>query len=287
MSADNDHAEKYRNDPRSTDELLGLALAKDADRDNDDYWRPIAALQHRLPQIIERIQTLNNSSDDKSRDIAATILGQGWVGTKLISNHCAEVLLQMLAKEQSTPVLTSIIFALGHLHDSRSVEPLIGLSTHSDARVRYAVVSSLCGHDDNRSIEAMIACSSDQDRDVRNWATFGLGSQIDADSPAIRAALFARLKEADDEIRGEALVGLARRGDTRSAVALLKELNTLEPDVLRDWILIADAAEEIVAHATTSGSKEWQPVLAKLAALGIGKQDDIQAALNRCTSSPK
>ena len=286
MSVDNDDAAKYRNDPRSTDELLALALTKDADRDSDDYWHPVAALQHRLPQIVERIQTLSNSSDDKSRDTAATILGQGWVGAKLNSDHCAEILLQMLAKEQSTPVLASIIFALGHLHDSRAVEPLVGLSRHSDARVRYAVVSSLCGNDDGHSIDAMIACSSDQDRDVRNWATFGLGSQIDADSSTIREALVARLKEEEDEIRGEALVGLARRGDIRVAAALLNELNTLEADVLRDWILIAEASEEIVAHAKISGSKDWQPVLAKLAALGIGKQDEVQAAMNRCMSPP-
>jgi hypothetical protein len=284
MSAENDHASKYRNDPRSTDDLLDLALTKDADRDNDDYWHPIAALQHRLAQIIERIQTLSISGDDKSRDTAATILGQGWVGAKVASDHCAEILLQMLAKEQSNLVLPSIIFALGHLHDPRAVEPLVGLSRHSDARVRYAAVSSLCGHDDTLSIEAMITCSSDPDRDVRNWATFGLGSQIDTDTPAIRAALFARLEEKDDEIRGEALVGLACRGDTRVVAALLKELDTHQTEVLRDWILVVEAAEAVVKHATASGAKEWQPVLARLAALGIGKREELQSAMNRCAS---
>lgn len=285
MSADNDPAAKYRNDPRSTDALLGLALTKtkDADRDNDDYWHPIAALQHRLPQIIERVQDMSASDDDKSRDTAATILGQGWVGTKFASDRSAEILLRMLARERSASVLASIIFALGHLHDSRAIEPLIGLSTHSDPRVRFAVVSSLCGHDDRRSIEAMIARSSDQDQDVRNWATFGLGSQIDTDTPAIREALFARLGEKDDEIRGEAIVGLARRGDIRAATALLNELNTLEADVLRDWILTTEAAEEIVSHAKMTGSADWRPVLTKLAALGIGDQAEIQSAINRCS----
>jgi len=287
MSGDNDHAATYRNDPRSTDELLGLALTKDADRDNDDYWHPIAALQYRLPQIIERIQTLSNSSDDKSRDTAATILGQGWVGTKVATDVCAEVLLQMLAQEQSASVLTSIIFALGHLHDPRAVEPLVSLQLHSEARVRYAVVSSLGGCEEKQAIAALIERSADDDQDVRNWATFGLGSQIDTDTPAIREALIARLKEEDDEIRGEALLGLARRGDIRVVAALLKELETHKDDVLRDWILITEAADEIVTHANASASKEWQPVLAKLAALGIGKRDEIQVAINRCTSSPQ
>ena len=82
MSADNDHATKYRNDPHSTAELLGLALTKDADRDNNDYWHPIATLQHRLPQILERVQDWSDSNDEKSHATSATILLQGWVGTK-------------------------------------------------------------------------------------------------------------------------------------------------------------------------------------------------------------
>jgi hypothetical protein len=284
VSAADDHAAKYRNDPHSTDELLTDALTKDADRENEGYWHPIAALQHRLPQIIERIELLGRSDEDKSRDTAATILGQGWVATKFAPDRCAETLLQMLVKEQSTSVLVSIIFALGHLHNPHTPESLIEFSTHPDACIRYAVVSSLCGHDDSDSIEAMIARSSDSDREVRNWATFGLGSQIDTDTPAIREALVARLIEEDDEIRGEAIVGLARRGDIRSAGALLNELNTLGAEVLRDWILITEAAEEIAVHAKASGAKEWCPVLARLAALGIGEQADIQSALERCVS---
>jgi len=281
MSAETDHDSKYRDDPRSTDELIELALTKDADRNNDKYWQPIVTLQYRLPQIIDRIQNLR-SSDDKGRDTAATILGQGRVRTKYAAERCAEILLQMLAEEQSVSVLVSTIFALGHLHDSRAVGPLVELSTHADARVRYAVVSSLCGYADCRSIEVMIYRSSDQDRDVRNWATFGLGTQIDTDTPAIREALFARLEEKDDEIRGEAIVGLARRGDARVAAALLTELNTLDVDVLREWSLIIEAADEVVTHAKNSGAKEWQPVLTKLLALGIGPQDEIQSAITRC-----
>jgi HEAT repeat protein len=285
MSADNDHAAKYRNDPRSTEELLGLALTRDADRDEEGYWQPIAALQHRLPRILERVREVSSSSDEKSRATAATILGQGWVGTKFAPELCVELLLRMLAEERATSVLTSIIFALGHFHDPRAVEPLVRLQSHSEACVRHAVVSSLCGCEEEQAIAALVERSADEGRDVRNWATFGLGSQIDTDTPAIREALFARLEETDDEIRGEAIVGLARRGDIRVAAALLKEFDAHETDVLSDWILINEAAEAIVTHANASGAKEWQPILARLAALGIGRQDEIQSAMNRCASS--
>lgn len=285
MSITKDYAAEYRNDPRSTDELLGLALAKDADRDNDDYWKPVAALQHRLPQILDRIQQLSGSNDEKGRDTAATVLGQGWVGRKFASERCAEVLLAMLAVENSVSVLAAIGFALGHLHDPRAVEPLVDLSAHLDANVRYAAVSSLCGEDAPRAIAAMITCSSDQDRDVRNWAIFGLGAQIDTDTPAIREALVARLDEADDEIRGEAIVGLARRGDLRVLPPLLKELDSTEPEILTEWNLTHDAADALADHASATSPPELLAILNKLATLGIGEQSKIQAAIARCMSS--
>jgi HEAT repeat protein len=287
MSAESDHSAKYRDDPRSTDELLALALSKDADLDDEGYWQPIGVLQHRLSQILERVRALGDSQDAKNRDTAATILGQCRVATKFSSGGCADVLLAMLARERSASVLPSIIFALGQLNDPRVVEPLVNLSTHQNARVRYAVVSTLGGHDDNLAIEAMVARSADQDSDVRNWATFGLGSMVDADTPAIRTALFARLEEEDDEIRGEAIVGLARRGDVRVTRSLLQELERLRIEVLREWSLILEAAEAVVRHANVSGSTEWRPVLEKLASCGIGNQAEIQAALNQHGSPQK
>ena len=287
MNLELDTSAKYRNDPRSTDELIHLVLTLDADRDNDNYWIPIAVLQHRLPGIWERVRELGGSSDEKDRSTSATILGQGWVGTKPAAAVCADDLLRMLAREQSPSVLASIIIALGHLHDRRSVGPLADLQSHPAARVRHAVVSSLGGFEEPQAIEVLIKCSADEDRDVRDWATFGLGTQIDADTPAIREALRVRLEEGDDEIRGEALVGLARRGDIRVLPALLKEMHMHSPDVLRDWILIRDAGEAVIKQANASGLKVWQPVLNRLAELNIGNQDELQAAINRITSSSK
>jgi HEAT repeat protein len=61
------------------------------------------------------------------------------------------------------------------------------------------------------AIEALLELSRDSDVDVRNWATFALGSQIDVDTPQIREALRNRLSDSDEDTRSEALCGLARR----------------------------------------------------------------------------
>jgi len=280
VSAELDFAASFRADRRSTEELLAFALAQDADPDKDGFWEPIRALQHRLPQVLESIIALSTSRDEKSRDIAATLLGQCCIPAKFAPDHCTDILLSMLAQENADKVLPSIIFALGQLKDPRLVGPVADLRAHTDARVRLSVVSALGCHEDKRAIEALIVCSGDQDRDVRNWATFGLGSLIETDTPAIRGALFARLGEADDEIRGEAIVGLLRRGDVRAAGAMLGEIQEVDTNILRDWVLMLEAAEEVVRLAKASGAAVWRPVLERLAACRIGNQDEIQAALN-------
>ena len=285
MSANEDRAEQYRTDPRPTNELISVALTKDADADDDEFWHPVRILQHRLPQILNRIMPMSESLEEKSRDTAATILGQCSVKEKFSADICAEVLLRMMGQEQSPDVLTSVVFALGHLDDPRVVEPLARLQSHPDPRVRYAVVSSLGGYTEEKAVATLIERSNDEDRDVRNWATFGLGSLIDTDTPEIRAALFARLEEQDDEIRGEAFVGLARRRDVSVVPALLKELESNEPHVLRNWLLFSEAIEAVVNHASNSGAKDWLPILNKLVALGIGDQVAVHAAIDRCSQS--
>jgi HEAT repeat protein len=60
---------------------------------------------------------------------------------------------------------------------------------------------------------------------VRNWATFAIGQYTDLDSPDLREALLARTKDEDAEVRGEALIGLARRRDARALPLVRAELD--------------------------------------------------------------
>src|SRR5262249_24072368 len=83
-----------------------------------------------------------------------------------------------------------------------------------------------------------IELSEDEDEDVRDWATFGLGTQIDLDTPQIREALAMRLDDSG-EAQGEAMVGLARRKEERVLKPLLEALSWADPGGL-----ILEAAEE-------------------------------------------
>src|SRR4029077_14951716 len=92
--------------------------------------------------------------------------------------------------------------------------------------VRYGVVFALMGHEDRQALETLAELTRDPEAHVRDWATFALGSQAEADTPELREALVSRLADEDDDTRGEALVGLARRGDWRVLTALRRELES-------------------------------------------------------------
>ena len=162
------------------------------------------------------------------------------------------------------------------------MQTILRFQEHPEADVRFAVTHALGGLENEQAIQALIDLSADPDHDARNWATFNLGSLIDTDSSSIREALVARLDEPDDEIRGEAIVGLSRRGDARAIPALMNLFDKLSPEVLRDWILMEETAEAITAGASRIPDVKWATVLRRYRELGIGNAHEIQVALEKC-----
>jgi HEAT repeat protein len=118
----------------------------------------------------------------------------------------------------------------------------------------------------------LIDLSTDEVAKVRSWATFGLGFVARGDLPKIREALVARLKDADHETRGEAILGLAERGDTRVNFAIQHELAS---DNLGSLAL---QAIEIMP------SKSFIKLLQKWSLTNPG-DDDILRALEACKNA--
>ena len=114
------------------------------------------------------------------------------------------------------------------------------MASHASADVRYAVAWCFSNRTAAPALATLITLSRDPDAKVRDWATFGLGSLSGVDSEAITNALLERLDDPDPETRGEAMVGLAIRGDRRAEATILAALR--EPDV-ND--LVFEAAREL------------------------------------------
>src|SRR5262249_35911230 len=121
-------------------------------------------------------------------------------------------------------VVTAALYALAHLQRGGPSE-LAALTSHASADVRAALAYALGRRGDPVSLATLITLSRDEDKDTRDWATFGLGSLCDVATPQIRDALAARLGDSDEEVRGEAMLGLAKRRDERAVAAILRELS--------------------------------------------------------------
>jgi hypothetical protein len=164
----------------------------------------------------------------------------------------------MLEHEQSPEVLNSLCVALGHRRDRRAIPLLLRHNNHPDPGVRFGVVFGLLCHEDNSAISALIELSRDVDADVRDWATFGLDEQIDADTYTIRDALYERVIHDTGDIQGEAMLGLATRKDERIFGPLPARI---EADAATGYsgTLPLDAATEL-------GDPRLYPALARLRA---------------------
>lgn len=199
-------------DQRSVPELFEAALNSE---DEDLRWDAIAALHWRGSRdVFNRAAELSRSSRASERALGADILGQLGVPERTFPEESFAALLKLLS-DSDVDVLYSAILALQHTNGKQAAAHVIPFKNHPNENVRYAVAFALCGADDEGAINTLLTLAKDEDGDVRNWATFGLGHLSEADTPEIREVLAAGLQDKDEDVRYEAIIGLARRRDTR------------------------------------------------------------------------
>jgi HEAT repeat protein len=222
-------------DERSTHDLVALALGAD---DDHDQWDLIVTLHYRgSAKEFQAAADLCRSQEPRERKLGTDILGQlGWADRTFLTES-VDLLIPLL-NDPNDSVVSSAAVALGHRRDQRAILPLCALARHPDPDLRQSIAFALSSFDDPAAITAKIQLSADDDPEVRNWATFALGSLGEADSEEIREALYARSEDEDGVVRGEALVGLARRQDGRALGLVRRELAS---KIGNDLIL--DAAE--------------------------------------------
>lgn len=239
-----------------TDHLIADALALSVR--SDDYWECIAALRALGDQrTFDAAAALLTSPDSEKRCLGINVLSQIDVGASWLrqkpsnearfNREAVDLLLPMVETETDDTVLDMLFTALGHLNDPRCIGPVRAHRHHPDASVRHSVVLAMLTHEEDEAVETLIELSSDEDAHVRDWATFGLGRQVDElDSPEIRDALVARLDDPDEDTRQEAVWSLALRGDAHAMEPLLKAIID-EGDEMYDWV---DEAAIALATAT-------------------------------------
>jgi HEAT repeat protein len=225
---------------RTAWELINIVLTNNDDDSADSaYWTAMSALQQRgTIEIFEAARELCLSLCTYQQRVGCSILSQLGCPERPFASASFPLVVSVVRRTKNLETLAAALCAIGWLRDLRGVDMVLPYLDHPDSGIRYRVTHALAAlHEDQRSIGGLIHLTTDSSVEVRDWATFGLGSMTEQDTPAIRRALVARLDDCDDIVRGEALVGLANRQDER----------VLEP--LRQALEAASYGEEISDYA--------------------------------------
>lgn len=219
---------------------IAQALDAAARGDDDARWEHVISL-HRDGSRQALLEALRLSTSDlpAERQLGADVLGQlGGTDRRLYALDSIPAISKLL-HDTEPEVISSAVSALGHLRHEIDPSTLTSLVAHSSEDVRFALAIALPSCGGALAGALLIQLMEDASDDVRNWATFGLGTTLDDDSPEIREALLQRTGDSHDETRCEALVGLGARRDLRVLEPLLRELRaesvgTLAVEAARD-----------------------------------------------------
>ena len=252
-------------DALETDELIARALLLDGDDENDDeeYWAIVADLQDRGDRrTFEAVRALCLHESDEARCLGVSVLGQlGYDDGRPFLAESVPLVLALCGEGASEDLLAVCMHALGSLGDARGIEPVLAQRDHADPIVRLAVAHAAEGvagdPPDPRVLDAVIALSADADADVRDWATFSLGSLFEVDTPAVRDALFARIGDADESASAEALAGLSLRRDPRAGDEVMRRLQAAGSQPFDD----PHVEDLIVESAARLGDPRFLPAL--------------------------
>lgn len=186
--------------------------------------------------VLDAALALAADPNSLHRSRAADILGQLGSPKRHFPEECWQTLARLARHDLDPAVQAKAALSLGFTANVCSVPILQGLRRHPNSDIRYAVVRALdrFQNEDPEITTLLLELMEDPDEDVRDWATYALGSSSSDDNPVIRDALLARTTDPHDATRQEALVGLAKRADYRAIVPLIAELDHMISNALQE-----------------------------------------------------
>ena len=215
-------------DELSTEQLFVRAKAEalDEDGDPDVYWELVSALHDRLPaEVWALIAPLATDEDVRLQQLVPDVLRSLGREAQPLASETLELFATMLAANPSAELVACIGNACVDFHDPRVVTMLAPFAAHLDEAVREAVLHALRRSNHPQAIAALINLSRDEVDELREWATFALGSQLPLVHGAeVSEALAARLTDPHEPTRDEAVIGLGLRGDSRALGPLRTQL---------------------------------------------------------------
>lgn len=232
--------------PRTSQRLVRTALRA---WDTDRGWKAIQQLHLRAsPALLRGVRALCASRSWRCRALGLYVASQlqqrgrtEGLSAPAYALEATQALLLAGLEDAHAEVVRAAVSGLGHRPHPDALASLVELAGHADSAMRWDVAVALGHYHGPTAIDALVRLAVDADHEVRDWATFGLGTQQTVDTPQVREVLWHNLGDADEDVRGEALVGLAVRRDPRVVDQLLAQLG---PDCL---VYQLEAAEQLAS----------------------------------------
>jgi hypothetical protein len=190
-------------------------------RESSVFWSSVAEAAWAVPldEVLAVALTFCGSAAPAMRATGAGLAGELSDGREPVSEALG-ILGPLLAREDDPDVLEVALHGVALTGLEQGVGIALPFALHADAGVRldatHALYSCAGEPPSSEAIAALIRLSDDPADEVRDWATFGLGTRIDSDDRSLADALAERLADDYLDVREEAAVGLARRGDERA-----------------------------------------------------------------------
>jgi len=196
------------------------------------FWENIRELRKR-PNIgvYNKAYKLAKSEIEKEKIIGIYVLAQLGFDPRFQQVKTVKLYFELLENEKSPKVISAILSSISHNNENlneKQISKLIEFKTHKFVNVRFELALALSCLENKNAIKTLIELSNDKDSDTRNWATFGIGTQIENDTEEIRGALWNRVTDKNEITRLEAISGLAKRKDKRIKEVLKTELEKID-----------------------------------------------------------
>ncbi|MCS3871018.1 hypothetical protein J3D55_003934 [Chryseobacterium ginsenosidimutans] len=218
-----------------------------------NYWNQITPLRQFVnEEMISECFQLIDSDDVKYKQIGIDILCQLGRKRKGFVKELFEKVFEIFETSTDENLIFTSLFAIGHNNEYLKVKQIKALEKFQNSKsknIRYALTFSLLGIENEKAIKMLINLAQDRSPRVQDWATFGLGTQIETDNEEIRNILYKNCFSKDDQTKQEALKGLANRNDERAKEIILQELkNGNFGGLLFDTILNIKNGEEYISY---------------------------------------
>lgn len=207
----------FADDTRSNEALFHATLQ--GDYKDEAAWDAVAALRLRgTDEVFQLAVRYCQSAVPLERARGLNVLAQLGAGKpdseRPHMDESVAIAIEHLRDEDAL-VVNSAAWALSHLGGDEAVQALIRIRRNPDPDVRWAVANGLNGYESPEAIATVIELMNDSEDNVRDWATFALGTQCQTNSPEILDALRRRLDDIYKNTRDEAVWGLAQRKDSQ------------------------------------------------------------------------